>query len=214
MLRKLVDKYHVVLASQSPRRKKILIENGGLEFEKDFVIIPSTFDEKSLDKSKFETPNDFVMENSRLKAEQVFNSMKDSFDNLIVIGSDSIVVYGKEILEKPASTDEARNMLNMLSGNKHKVISGVSIYIKNTSNCASEPKLISFASETLVLFDTLSAELIEEYIETKEPMDKAGAYGIQDMGSAFVLSIEGDYHTVMGLPYQKTFAALRLALHK
>jgi len=129
---------------------------------------------------------------------------------LIVIGSDSIVVYGDKILEKPADEEEAIEMLHMLSDNVHKVVSGVSIYVKRTTAGSSPTeKLISFASETRVIFDKLSKTDIEEYIQTGEPMDKAGAYGIQDLGSAFVKSIEGDYFTVMGLPYHALYVVIR-----
>ncbi|KAG2373652.1 hypothetical protein C9374_011941 [Naegleria lovaniensis] len=162
MLKRLLQNHHVILASQSPRRKKILIENGGLEFEKDFVMIPSLFDEKSLDKKSFPTPKDFVIENSRLKAFNVFNDFKNLKENLIVIGSDSVVVYEEHILEKPVDEMDAINMLQMLSGNTHRVLSGVSIYIK-TGNQVEQ--LVTFAAETKVLFDTLTLDHIKEYIE-------------------------------------------------
>ncbi|KAF0974570.1 hypothetical protein FDP41_006602 [Naegleria fowleri] len=208
MLKRLLRNHHVILASQSPRRKKILIENGGLEYEKDFFVMHSEFDEKSLDKKSFPTPKDFVIENSRLKALQVFNACKNSKENLIVIGSDSVVVYEEHILEKPVNEMDAVNMLQMLSGNTHRVLSGVSIYIKT----GDEEQLVTFAAETTVLFDTLTLDHIKEYIETGEPFDKAGAYGIQDLGAAFVKSIEGDYHTVMGLPYHLLYTNLRRVL--
>ncbi|KAL9653122.1 hypothetical protein ABK040_006340 [Willaertia magna] len=206
MLRKhLKEKgFSLILASTSPRRRKILIENGGLLEGTDFSIIPSTFDEKSLNKSLFSTPNAFVQENSMQKAKDIYTKHKEQYNKLIVIGSDSIVVHKDKILEKPISEQEAKEMLKMLSGNTHKVISGVSIFIKDNF----EEKLFTFDCETFVTFDTLSEKEIISYIETGEPMDKAGSYGIQDLGAQFVTKIEGDFFNVMGLPFQKLYKHL------
>eukprot|EP00696_Hemimastix_kukwesjijk_P008959 gnl/Hemi2/21311_TR7073_c0_g1_i1.p1 gnl/Hemi2/21311_TR7073_c0_g1~~gnl/Hemi2/21311_TR7073_c0_g1_i1.p1 ORF type:complete len:222 (-),score=43.85 gnl/Hemi2/21311_TR7073_c0_g1_i1:186-851(-) len=186
-----LSKKIIVLASGSPRRKEILT-NLGLVFQ----VVPSTFPE-NLDKSRF-TPEQYVIENSRIKAEEVATSLKhagQTFD--VVIGADSVVVLDGDILEKPSSEQHAFDMLTRLSGRSNVVFSGVSLVLPNPDGgfCVT-----SFSERTEVEFAPLTPDLINAYIATREPLDKAGAYGIQGLGSSFVRGIKGCYFNVMGFP--------------
>jgi septum formation protein len=149
----------------------------------DFVATSSDVDETL---SNDISPSDAVMYLSKIKAEPFKN------DNDIVIGADTIVAIDGKILGKPADENDAKRMLNMLSGREHSVFTGVTIIGK----CKTK----SFFVETKVKFFDLSDEEINNYIATKEPMDKAGAYGIQGFGSLLVEKINGDYFNVVGLP--------------
>lgn len=169
-----------IVASGSPRRKELL-SNSGFEFE----VIPSDADE-TLEEGTHAF--DAVEELSKRKALSV--SMKNP--GAVVLGCDTVVSLGGKILGKPHNEAEAFSMLSSLSGKEHEVFTGVFI----TDGKKSE----SFVSCTKVEFYPLSKETIESYIATKEPTDKAGAYGIQGFGSVLVKKIDGDYFTVMGLP--------------
>lgn len=180
----------IILASGSPRRKELLryIVN-------DFEIKPSNAEENATG-----TPAEVVKKLSLLKAKSVFELEEDK-NGLVVIGSDTIVVYDGEILGKPKDHDDAKRMLSMLSKKVHKVYTGIAIVGKGIS----EAEYIS----TEVLFDELSEDEIEEYIATGDPMDKAGSYGIQSCGGKFIKSIEGDWSAVMGLPLNATYRLLK-----
>ena len=180
---------NIILASKSPRRKQLL-ELLGYPFE----IIVSDIEEE------INPNNDLVKEIEKLsfqKANAVFKNHKDK----IVIGADTIVKINNEVLGKPRDEQEAKQMLQKLSNNYHEVVTGVTIL--------SEDKVETFSSIALVKFCELSKEEIDEYIKTKEPMDKAGAYAIQGYGSKFIEKIEGDYYTVMGLPVSKLYHKLK-----
>ena len=169
----------LILASQSPRRKQIL-SMLGLPFEVDVADIDETIDEsKELSQE--------IMRLSYEKAYAIWEKNKDA----IVIGGDTIVVLNNKILGKPHSTLEAFNMLKMLSGNTHHVISSLSII--------SKEETIKDVSISDVHFIELTDEDIHKYIATGEPMDKAGAYAIQGYGSKFIDHIDGDYYAIMGL---------------
>ncbi len=114
--------------------------------------------------------------------------------NALVIGVDTIVCIDNEILEKPKDKEDAAKILNKIQGRKHFVFTGVSLNLNNGE------KVVSFIEKTEVNFAEMSQEEIEGYIETGEPMDKAGVYGIQDTGALFVKSINGCFYNVMGLP--------------
>ncbi|MBE6597389.1 MAG: septum formation protein Maf [Ruminococcaceae bacterium] len=178
-----------ILASKSPRRREIL-ENIGLEFE---IITADT------DESSEETDPARLCEILAIrKGEAVYNKLlSDGVDcsDVIIISSDTVVAAGGEILGKPHSREDARRMLRLLSGSQHSVLSGVSI-IRNGSCYVDH-------SETLVTFDELSDEEIEEYISTDDPYDKAGGYGIQTHASLWVKEISGCYFGVVGLPVHK-----------
>ena len=178
-----------IVASASPRRKELL-ENVGFSFE----IIPSDADE-SCDGELL--PEALVKELATRKAKSVFEKNRDA----VVLGCDTVVEYNKTVLGKPKSRDEAKDMLLMLSGKVHNVHTGVCITDKE--------KTVSFVSTVRVKFYELTDELIEEYVNTGESDDKAGAYGIQGLGCVLVKGIEGDYFSVVGLPVAETVRRLR-----
>lgn len=171
---------HIILASASPRRKEIF-ELAELSFE----IVPSQVEEVITK----ERPEEVVIELSEQKAWDVW---KRSDGREIVVGADTVVAYDGKILGKPKDEKEAFQMLSMLSGNTHQVYTGVTI-IQN-----GEKK--SFYEETKVKFYPLTEDEIQAYIKTGEPMDKAGAYGIQGKAAPFICGIEGDYYNVVGFP--------------
>lgn len=182
----------IILASASPRRRELLTQAGF-----DYQCIPSDAEEII----PVGTPIDRVTEHlSFLKAEAVFAKHPDD----IVIGSDTVVAIDGEILGKPKTAEEAFFMLKKLSGRIHTVFTGVTIL--------SPVGRSSFTSATEVEFYSLSDDEIREYIATGEPMDKAGAYGIQGSGCVLVKRINGDYFTVMGLPIAETARRLRALL--
>ena len=177
-----------IVASASPRRKELL-ENVGFTFD----IIPSDADESCDERL---TPEELVKELAERKAKSVFESNTDS----VVLGCDTIVEYSGTVLGKPKSRDEAKSMLQMLSGKKHNVHTGVCI----TDN----EKTVTFVSTVRVEFYELTDELVENYVSTGESDDKAGAYGIQGLGCVLVKGIEGDYFSVVGLPVAETVRRL------
>lgn len=168
----------IILASQSPRRQELL-----KLITSDFEIKVSNVDETLPDKI---TPKEAVMYLSKIKAEP----FADGDD--IVIGADTVVALDGKILGKPKNEENAKEMLRFLSGRTHSVFTGVTL--------ASNKKTKTFAVETKVKFFELTNEEIDAYIKTKEPFDKAGAYGIQGYGSLLVEKIDGDYFNVVGLP--------------
>jgi septum formation protein len=180
---------NLILASSSPRRKELL-ENLHLTFEVSSSDVDESFDPKL-------TPGEIVMELSMRKAKAVSENYQDSF----VIGADTIVVLDDTVLGKPVDKEEAFKMLKALSGKTHAVYSGVSIIYH-----AKETK---FYVKTNVVFWELSDGEIHAYIDTGEPFDKAGAYGIQGFGSMLVKEISGDYFSVVGLPISRTVRELR-----
>ena len=184
---------NIVLASKSPRRKELL----KIIFD-DFVIMP---DDSPEDADKNLLPGDYVM---KLATDKCLNVAKNYSDDYIVIGADTVVVKDSQILGKPSSKDDACRMLKMLSDSVHSVYTGVCVSMKKTG------KTISFYEKTDVYFNKISESEILNYVETGEPMDKAGAYGIQGKGSVLVKGIVGDYFNVMGLPVAETARFLGL----
>ena len=183
-----LNKYPIILASGSPRRKQLL-EQIDLEFE----VVPSQiYEDFSLNLS----PTDFVEYYAQEKAKDVANSYLDKW----VIGADTIVVFESHILGKPKNKKDSFQMLKRLSGNTHQVITGVSI--QNIKQDISD----SFHERTNVTFNTLSDNIINYYIETYEPFDKAGSYGIQDWFSVCVNRIDGCFYNVMGFPLSSFYS--------
>ena len=180
--------YKIILASASPRRCEIM-KNTGF----DFTVLKSNADESSIDGSKL-PPEIYVQELALLKATDVVKKLADKKDDYLVIGADTIVHFNGKILGKPVDETDACNMLKLLSGNVHEVFTGFSIVR------ASDMTTVCKSVKTSVRFDSLSNELINAYVRTGEPMDKAGAYGIQGKGAVLVDGIEGDYLNVVGLP--------------
>lgn len=171
----------VILASQSPRRQQLLslICN-------DFSIEPADIDETVGENMEVEQIPEYL---AVKKAEHIF---KKGHSDDIVIGCDTGVFIDGDMLGKPQNKDNAVKMLSALSGRVHKVITGCAIFSKN--------RKISFSQTTFVEFYTLTKAEIEEYVNTGEPMDKAGAYGIQGKGATLVKEIKGDFYNVVGLP--------------
>ncbi len=173
----------IILASQSPRRRELL----KTIFE-NFEIIPSSCEEV--------VPNNISTQNvAEFLANLKANDIAKKYPEALVIGADTVVIAENEILGKPKNEAQAKEMLNKLSGKTHTVITGVSLCF-NGKNC-------SFSEITEVEFFDLSNDEIENYVKTHEPMDKAGAYGIQGKGSLLVKRIDGDYFNVVGLPIAK-----------
>ena len=182
-----------ILASQSPRRRELLARTG-LEFE----VIPSDVDEKITK----EIPSDVVMELQ--KAENVYGKITD-LNDYTVIGSDTIVVYRDEILGKPVDKQEAYDMLSMLADRTHQVYTGVSLIQKKNG----EKKAKTFFVQTDVTLYPIDKEDLHRYVESKDPMDKAGAYGIQGNFAIHVKEIKGDYNNVVGLPIGRVYQELK-----
>ncbi len=174
----------IILASASPRRKELLTL-AGFEYE---VIVSQC--EEILPEGI--TPDKAVEELARQKAEDVFSRNADS----MIIAADTVVALGNTILGKPKDEDDAFTMLSSLSGRRHTVYTGVCIKTKDKTDI--------FHVATDVEFYPLSEKEIKDYIATKEPMDKAGAYGIQGKGFVLVKGIHGDYFNVVGLPLAET----------
>ena len=181
----------IILASASPRRKELLSQIG-ITFE----IIKAEKEEHITSS----IPTEVVKELSMQKAKEVAAKC----DGSIIIGADTIVAMEGQILGKPKDRADAMRMLRLLQGKKHQVITGVTVLLGST-------KTRSFAEVTDVSLYPMTDAQIERYIATKEPMDKAGAYGIQGRFAAYVRGIEGDYNNVVGLPigrlYQEVLSA-------
>lgn len=175
-----------ILASKSPRRREIL-GNIGVDFE----IITADTDESS----DICDPIDLAKELALRKGQAVFNKLISEgsiSDDDIIISADTVVACEGEILGKPKDLEDARRMLTLLSGNRHSVVSGVAL-IRAGKHYVSH-------SETLVYFDQIPSAELEKYINTPEPYDKAGAYGIQGYASLWANRIDGCYFGVVGLP--------------
>lgn len=187
----------VVLASASPRRLEIL-RNAGLRFE----VVPSWFKE-TLDKRLFKSPHEYAVETAKQKALEVARRMpvKHLKTPDIVIGADTIVTVDGMILEKPVGKHDAYRMLSSLSGKEHSVYTGVAIIVcHEKENEEVDYQLIDFYEETKVKFADLSEDMLWEYINSGEPMDKAGGYGIQALGGMLVEYVHGDFLNVVGFP--------------
>jgi septum formation protein len=181
----------LILASTSPRRAQIL-RDAGLAFS----IISSAVDETPI---PGEVPNDLVLRLANAKSELV---AARSVGPAIVITADTVVVLEGQILGKPRSTDDARHMLEKLSGHTHSVVTGVSLIR------LPDVERRSFVETTLVHFDRLSANEITRYLATDEPHDKAGAYAIQGRAGRYIPRIEGCYFNVVGLPLARLLSEL------
>ena len=207
----------LVLASASPRRRELLSQIG-----LEFTVIPSTKEENA----KTTEAGALVQELSRQKAvdiweqlsggqgqnpdadqEQISEETQEPNLNgkrqpeLLVIGADTVVCCEGKILGKPHSREAAAEMLTALQGRSHEVYTGVTLY--------SQSETVTFFECTQVEFYPMTEVEISEYIDSKEPMDKAGAYGIQGLGARFVKGIRGDYNNVVGLPVGRLYQELK-----
>ncbi|NOU35769.1 MAG: septum formation inhibitor Maf [Kiritimatiellaceae bacterium] len=180
-------KQKLILASTSPRRIELL-QSAGIAF----TVVRPDADEKL---HAGETPVEYAVRTAREKAE----SIKPPFDS-IVLGADTVVAAEGRILGKPADSADAKAMLHLLSGKMHEVITGVCL--------RSAEKTVCFHVATAVLFRDLSEEEIVAYVETGDPLDKAGAYAIQNGAAGMVRRIDGSYSNVVGLPLCEVIEAL------
>jgi len=181
----------IILASKSPRRREIL-ENTKVRFS----VKESQVDE--IIKAN-ESPKETVMRLAYEKALHVANNNEES----LVIGADTIVVINNQILGKPKNEEEAYDMIKLLSGKTHYVITGFALI-----NLSLNKKVID-CEVSQVTFKELSEECIKDYLNTKESLDKAGAYGIQGYGGLLVNNIQGDYFNIVGLPISKISDCLK-----
>lgn len=181
----------IILASSSPRRKQLL-EQTRINFEVD----PSNYEE---DMSYSNDPHELAKFLSLKKAQEVSQRRKEE---AIIIGADSIISCNGKIYGKPHTQERAKEMLTAMSGKTHEVITGYTLINTKTNQTISNSKA------TKVFFKNLKEEEINSYIATGEPLDKAGAYAIQEKGAFLVDKIEGDYNNVVGLPISDVISAL------
>lgn len=179
----------LLLASGSPRRKELL-QNMKLSFDVIVSNIEETIDETI-------SPEELVQSLSYQKASSIAQNHPEAY----VIGADTIVLLENQVLGKPTDKENALQMLLQLSGRQHHVLTGVTII--------KDKQMVSFYERTLIEFWSLTHDEIWNYIKTGEPMDKAGAYGIQGLGAYFVKRINGDYYSVVGLPVARLMRELQ-----
>ena len=173
------------LASKSPRRFEIL-KQAGFQFD----IIDSSYEEELISKEFSYTKIETLAKN------KAFGAVDNVSESGFILGADTVVVYENNILTKPKDYNDAFNMLKLLSGNTHSVVTSICILDFKTK------KFVTHSTTTKVIFEQLSTEMIDEYIKTYNPYDKAGAYGIQEMPSGYIKTVEGDIENVIGLSSQ------------
>ena len=192
LLQDRLKNHRLILASASPRRRELL---AGCDL--DFVLA-----------EKFECEECYPADLEAEKVAEYLSQLKSNAyphalgERDILLTADTVVILGDKILGKPHSEAEARAMISTLSGATHKVVTGVTL--------RTTERTISFSAESLVSFRTLDAEEIGYYVEKYRPLDKAGAYGIQEwIGYIGIDSLEGSFYNVMGLPVQRLYAVLK-----
>lgn len=179
----------IILASASPRRRELLAQIGMV-----FEVIPSDIEERT----KSHIPCEMVMELSCMKAMDIFEKLpSEKLGSAIVTGADTVVALGGRIMGKPFDEKEAQEMLSLLQGTTHQVYTGVTMVWQRDGQ---PPSKHTFYEKTDVSMYPMSQEEIRRYVETGEPMDKAGAYAIQGKCAAFIREICGDFYNVVGLP--------------
>lgn len=195
----------VILGSGSPRRRELL-EQIGIRFE---VMVSEKEEVYTA-----QEPEEIVRELALMKAKNVASEMSDlemkdsdsEAEGIIVIGADTVVVLDGQILGKPSDEKDAFAMLTSLQGREHQVFTGVAVLDFDTEGNVSET---AFAVKTDVCVNEMDEEEIRSYIRTGEPMDKAGAYGIQGRFAAYIDRIDGDYYNVVGLPVSALYRVLK-----
>ena len=186
----------IILASGSPRRRELLTQIG-----LEYIVIPS----KKEEILRYTQPEDIVKDLSLQKAQDIAEQAEEG---TIIIGSDTVVALDGEILGKPHTADKAVAMLKRLEGRSHQVFTGVSIVIKGAAVDGTD-EIISFAEETDVHVYPMTEEEIQAYVATGDPLDKAGAYGIQGIFAKHVQGLSGSYYNVMGLPIGRLYQELK-----
>ena len=178
-----------ILASSSPRRKQLLST-----IISNFDIIPSDIDENKI--KKFESnPKKLSEKLSYEKAYSIFTNKYKENNEYTVIGSDTLVSFGNIILGKPKDRDDAIRILKLLQGNSHDIYTGTTIIIKKEHSIIFETRV----NKSTVYFKNMSYYDICSYVDTKEPMDKAGAYAVQGIGKVYLKGYDGDYNSIVGL---------------
>ena len=195
-------KKRIILGSASPRRRELLSQIG-VEFE------VRVSDKEEIYKSSI--PEEIVKELSLMKAENVASDLLEniadgSIKDTVVIGADTIVVLDDEILGKPSDEEDAVRMLTRLQGREHWVYTGVAVLDFGPDG---EKTVINYPVGTKVYVNAMTEDEIHVYVATKDPLDKAGAYGIQGRFAAYIDRIDGDYYNVVGLPVSRVYRTLR-----
>lgn len=185
-------KLKLILASQSPRRKELL---SWLEIP--FEVIPSDVEEKS----ELSEPTEIAEDLAKLKGHDIVEKLKSKGrEDILVVAADTLVCLKGKIYGKPQGQEDARRILNELSGQTHEVITSLYLGLKNSSDVSSQTFEVTSHCQTLVSFANISSEVMEDYLNTKDSLDKAGAYGIQGPSLTFIKGIQGSYSNVVGLP--------------
>lgn len=199
-----MKKMRIILASASPRRRELLAQIG-MEFE----VMVSNVEERVT----ATLPGEVVQELSEQKAEAVLAMPQvqggGTDVSTLVIGADTIVACDHKILGKPADEEDAKRMLRLLSGRTHEVYTGVTMLFCPQSPADGPVRRHTFFECTRVCFAPMTEVEIDEYVATKDPMDKAGAYGIQGFCARYIKGIEGDYNNVVGLPVGRLYQELK-----
>lgn len=185
----------IILASGSPRRRELL-----QKLNIDYEIKVSEVDESE----EGSNPSEIVENLAIKKAKAVLD--EDGTQDVLVIGADTLVFYENEVLGKPCDEDEARDMLSLLSNRTHQVYTGVAL-IRKVNGVET---VSSFSEVTDVTFYEIDRFEIDEYIKTGSPLDKAGAYGIQDDFAKHIKKINGDYNNVVGLPVSRLYQEMKV----
>lgn len=189
----------IILASASPRRRELL-EQIGMAFE----VMPSDIEEKTASR----VPCEMVMELSGMKAMDIFEKLPlEERELVIVAGADTVVAFKEQIMGKPSDRKNAEEMLSLLQGKTHQVYTGVTLIWQKEKE--KQPSKLSFYEKTEVSMYPMSMQEIRGYVDTGEPMDKAGAYGIQGKCAAFIKEIRGDYYNVVGLPIGRLYQEIK-----
>lgn len=189
----------IILASASPRRRELLAQIG-----MEFQVLPSGAEEKTGNCS----PSEMVKELSHLKALDIFQKLSGGEQaQSLVIGADTVVALDNNIMGKPGNKENAVKMLSDLQGRTHQVYTGVTLIWQEDKSMVQ--KEISFYEETSVTMFPMTPEEIKAYVSTGEPMDKAGAYGIQGKCAAYIKGISGDYNNVVGLPIGRLYQEMK-----
>jgi len=190
----------IILASASPRRRELLAQ-AGIEYE------AMVSEEEEVVKEGL-APHEIVLNLSRQKAENVeklYISKPDYDKDYLIIGSDTIVYHIGQVLGKPKSETNAKEMLRSLSDSTHNVYTGVTL----VAVLGGERKVVSFYEKTDVTMTSISEKAIDRMVASGEPMDKAGAYAIQGMAGVYITKINGDYNSVIGLPVGRVISEIK-----
>ena len=186
--------YRIILASASPRRREIMNQIGIL-----FEVMPSVGEEVTTESA----PDKVVCELSAQKAAEILEKTEGA---VVVLGADTIVAHNGRILGKPTDAEDAKRMIASYAGDTHEVFTGVTVLVRDADGTM---KKSSFAVRTGVRVRSMSEAEIDWYVTTKEPLDKAGAYGIQGKFAPFIEGIDGDYYNVVGFPIAAVISETR-----